>query len=71
MRSTQVLIAHLCTARFYPDPDICNPQRWTLEAEATCPELAYFPSGAGVRQCIGEGFAWIEGILVLATLVQQ
>jgi cytochrome P450 len=33
--------------------------------------LAYFPFGAGARQCIGKGFAWIEGILVLATLAQQ
>jgi cytochrome P450 len=33
--------------------------------------LAYFPSGAGARQCIGKGFAWMEGILVLAALAQQ
>ena len=26
--------------------------------------------GRGPRQCLGEGFAWMEGLLVLATLAQ-
>jgi len=57
--------------RFYPAPDVFDPQRWTPEAEAARPRFAYFPFGGGARQCIGEGFAWMEGILVLATLAQQ
>ncbi|HEX6124337.1 MAG TPA: cytochrome P450, partial [Pyrinomonadaceae bacterium] len=31
----------------------------------------YFPFGGGVRRCIGEGFAWTEGILLLATLARK
>ena len=58
-------------ARFFPDPGVFDPQRWTLEAEAARPKFAYFPFGGGARQCIGEGFAWMEGILALATLAQQ
>jgi cytochrome P450 len=58
-------------ARFFPDPEVFNPQRWTPEMEATLPKFAYFPFGGGARQCIGEGFAWMEGMLVLATLAQQ
>jgi cytochrome P450 len=58
-------------ARFFPAPEVCDPQRWTPEAEATRPKFAYFPFGGGARQCIGEGFAWMEGILALATLAQQ
>ena len=31
----------------------------------------YFPFGGGRRQCIGEGFAWMEGVLSLATIAQK
>ena len=31
----------------------------------------YFPFGAGRRQCIGESFAWMEGLLSLATIAQR
>jgi cytochrome P450 len=58
-------------ACFFPDPEVFDPQRWTAEAEASRPKFAYFPFGGGARQCIGEGFAWMEGILALATLAQQ
>ena len=34
-------------------------------------KLTYFPFGAGARQCVGESFAWMEGILLLATLAQK
>jgi cytochrome P450 len=35
------------------------------------PRYAYFPFGGGPRQCIGEAFAWLEGILLIATLAQR
>jgi cytochrome P450 len=58
-------------ARYYPDPEKFDPERWTPEAKASRPKFAYYPFGGGPRQCIGDGFAWIEGILLLATLAQQ
>ena len=58
-------------ARFFPEPETFEPQRWTAEARATRPRFAYFPFGAGPRQCIGEAFAWLQGILLLATLASR
>lgn len=58
-------------ARFFPEPERFDPRRWTPEMEAALPRFAYFPFGGGVRKCIGESFAWTEGILVLATLAQR
>ena len=57
--------------RYYPDPETFDPQRWAAEAEASRPKFAYFPFGGGPRQCIGESFAWMEGMLLLATLAQE
>jgi len=57
--------------RFYPDPDRFDPDRWTPEFRAGLPKFAYFPFGGGPRQCIGESFAWMELILLVATIAQQ
>jgi cytochrome P450 len=57
--------------RFWPDPDRFDPSRFTTEAKAARPKFAYFPFGAGPRICIGEGFAWMEGVLMLVTLAQR
>lgn len=58
-------------ARYFPDPLRFNPERWTPEFKATLPKYAYFPFAGGPRGCIGEGFAWTEMTLVIATLAQQ
>jgi cytochrome P450 len=54
--------------RWFEDPLAFRPERWTEEFEAGLPKLAYFPFGGGPRICIGMGFAWMEGVLLLATL---
>ncbi len=56
--------------RFFPDPGRFDPARFTAEARAARPRFAYFPFGGGARQCIGEPFAWMEGVLILATIAQ-
>jgi cytochrome P450 len=58
-------------ARYYADPARFDPDRWTPELRARLPKFAYFPFGGGPRQCIGESFAWMELILLVATIAQQ
>jgi len=57
--------------RWFPDPDRFEPLRFTAEAKAARPKLSYFPFGAGPRICIGEGFAWMEAVLIVATIAQR
>jgi len=57
--------------RFWPEPERVDPGRWTPEARAARHRQAFIGFGAGTRACIGEGFAWNEAILVLATLASR
>jgi cytochrome P450 len=57
--------------RYFSDPLRFDPARWTPEAKAARPAFTYFPFGGGPRGCVGEGFAWMEGVLVLATLLKD
>lgn len=57
--------------RYYPEPERFDPERWRPAVMATRPKFTYFPFGGGARICIGEQFAWMEGILILATLTQR
>lgn len=54
--------------RFFTEPLRFAPERFL---EPVVPRHAYFPFGAGPRQCIGESFAWMEGTLVLAEIVRR
>ena len=72
-RGSLVVVSPFITqrdARFFPDPESFRPERW-LDDQADRPRFSYFPFGGGARQCIGEQFAWMEGVLLLATLGQR
>ena len=58
-------------ARYYPLPERFDPERFSQEAIAARPRYAYFPFGGGPRVCVGEPFAWMEGVLLLAILLQR
>jgi cytochrome P450 len=58
-------------ARHYRDPERFDPNRWTPAFKAALPRFAYFPFGGGPRQCIGESFAWMELVLLVATIAQR
>src|SRR6185503_930516 len=57
--------------RYYPDPLRFDPERWTPQNREARPKFCYFPFGGGPRVCIGEGFAWMEGILLIAAIAQR
>jgi cytochrome P450 len=58
-------------ARWFPEPEKFEPERWTPEARESRPKFAYYPFGGGARVCIGERFAWMEGVIVLAAIAQK
>jgi cytochrome P450 len=57
--------------RYFEQPDDFLPERWSLRFQEQLPRGAYFPFSAGDRHCIGEGFAWQEALLLLATLAER
>ena len=57
--------------RFFPDPEQFKPERWTEEFTNSLPKYAYFPFGGGPRVCIGNYFAMMEIVLLMATIGQR
>lgn len=57
--------------RFFEQPERFAPERWEGDFLERLPRGAYFPFSAGDRHCIGEGFAWQEALLILATLAER
>ena len=57
--------------RWWPDPQKFDPERFSPSTRSSRPRWAYFPFGGGSRGCVGESFAWMEAILIIATLAQR
>ena len=55
--------------QYWETPEIFDPARFNAESDR--PKFAYFPFGGGVRQCIGDQFAWTEGVLLTAVFLQK
>lgn len=58
-------------ARWFPDPNRFDPDRFSEEANRLRPPFSYIPFGAGGRRCLGESFAELEGLLILATIASK
>lgn len=56
---------------YFPCPDSFRPERWLNGETDTVPRFAYFPFGGGPRICIGQNFALVEAVLLLATIAQR
>lgn len=53
---------------FWEAPEEFHPERFA--ASRTRPSQAYMPFGTGPRACLGRGFAFLEAILTLASIVR-
>jgi cytochrome P450 len=57
--------------RWWADAGVFGLERWTDAAIAARPRHAFLPFGGGPRMCIGEGFAWMEAELLVATIARR
>lgn len=56
---------------YWPEPNAFLPERFLdPDAEKKRPRFSYLPFSGGPRQCIGNNFAMLEAVLILATLAQ-
>jgi cytochrome P450 len=58
-------------ARLHRDPDEFDPGRWATDYTRTDMRASFFPFGQGIRNCIGEGFAWTEALLLLSAIAAR
>ena len=54
--------------RLHRDPDRFDPDRWATDYTKSDMRATFFPFGQGIRNCIGEGFAWTESTLLLSVI---
>jgi cytochrome P450 len=58
-------------ARLHRDPDRFDPDRWATDYSRSDMRATFFPFGQGIRNCIGEGFAWAESTLLLSAIAAR
>jgi len=72
--NTQIILSQWVTqrdARWFAEPDRFRPERWLGDELKGLPRFAYFPFGGGPRVCVGQHFALLELVLVLARASQS
>lgn len=57
--------------KLWHDPERFRPERFAASEKEQRDRFAYLPFGAGPRICIGQNFAMMEGILILAVLARR
>ncbi|MEF3302190.1 cytochrome P450 [Paenibacillus sp. GYB003] len=57
--------------RYFAEPETFRPERFENDFVRTLPLMAYFPFGAGPRSCIGNHFAMLEMVILLAEIGQH
>ena len=65
-------MTHRNPALLAASPHAFRPERWTNgETDADCRGAPISRSAAAIGICIGEAFAWTEGVLLLAGLARR
>lgn len=57
-------------SRFHQNPEQFNPHSWAERLGGQPTKYEYFPFSEGPRSCIGQNYAWLEGVIVLASIAQ-
>jgi cytochrome P450 len=57
--------------RYFPEPNLFDPDRWSGAPASARQSFSYFPFSGGPRGCLGEHLAWMELVLLVATLRQR
>ncbi len=73
-KGTQIFISQWLVhhdSRWFDDPEVFRPERWENDLVKRLPRCAYFPFGDGPRICIGNHFAMMEAVLILATIARR
>lgn len=73
-RGALVLLCPFITHRnpeYFPNPMAFDPDRWEPELQRDRHKFAYYPFGSGPRTCIGEPFAWMEAVFLMAVIAQR
>ena len=55
----------------WPNPEQFDPDRWLPDRIDTIVPGSYSPFGGGIRACIGQGFAHMEALTFLSTLLRS
>jgi cytochrome P450 len=56
---------------WFDNPQAFRPERWARSLAKQLPRFAYMPFGGRPRICIGNRFAMMEAVLILATVAQR
>ena len=56
--------------RLWVDADVFDPTRWQTKETKKCARDAYMPFSTGARACPGAGFAMIEGVVLIYTILK-
>jgi cytochrome P450 len=56
---------------FWQNPEVFDPHRFDAEAEKAQHPFAYIPFGGGPRMCLGNNFAMMEAVFILAMTSQR
>jgi cytochrome P450 len=73
-RGSQVIIPQWALQRdprYFERPGSFEPERWSGDLARRLPKGVFIPFGAGPRACIGNSFAVMETVLVLATIARR